>query len=717
MRLLARVTALSVLSASVIVPIAASGPLAHAASCVVPSPGLRPIAASPVACDSGFVALPSRRIYDSAASGGHRLAHGRPLSLQVAGRVGVPSSGVVAVALNITAVTTRAATFVTVWPAGRAKPSISSLNVAAGSTRSALVVSATSSRGVVRIANATGRTGLRVDVVGYYVRSSTRGALYHPAKPSAVHDSGRRTIGASRVTLPAMGGVSSRRMRAALVNVTVSSATGSGGVTLWSAGDARPTTSTLVFDKGAASSGSALVRLSGGALRLAVTGHRARVRVDILGWYGARSLAAGRPFQPVVPFRLSDSRPAHGGAGALGADSVTRLSVSGAGHALPSDAAAVAVRITAINPSARTGITAYASGTARPAFAQLTTAPGSIDGDLVVVPLAADGSISLHNSAGSTDVVTDVVGFYRRVPAASAPKPSGPPTTTPVPPAGHYSIDLPAGLIYWGSAVGGNADPTSWETTLGAPLSARRTYFTWPANKTQLIRTLAADKAAGRMSAIAVKFGDWATVASGAQDAELRDFAATIKAIGVPVAVTPHHEPEGGGTGGVPDGPAPAFRAMIAHMLPIFRTAPNMSVGVCLMAWSFEPNSGKNPDDWWVPGVDFLGIDGYNYWGTSSKAKWKTPTEVFTRSADYAAAHGVRMMVLETGVQATDGVAGAPGSSYTWMLQLRDFLLARNALGATYFNSSLNSVAPWTLSGERLRAFEQVLVGPQIARS
>jgi hypothetical protein len=231
-----------------------------------------------------------------------------------------------------------------------------------------------------------------------------------------------------------------------------------------------------------------------------------------------------------------------------------------------------------------------------------------------------------------------------------------------------------------------------------------------------MINNMKADKAAGRMSALAVKFGDWASVASGAHDAEVRDFAATVAAMGTPVLVTPHHEPEGGGTGGLPDGPSADFRAMIAHILPILNQAPNLSVGICLMAHTFNSTSGKNPNDWWVPGVDFLGLDGYNYWGTSATAKWRTPADIFTVPANFAASKGVRFMVLEAGVQPTDGVLNAPGSSYEWMKQLREFIVTRNGLGLTYFHSAVNSVAPWTLSGERLRAFKEVLHGPGIAR-
>ena len=357
---------------------------------------------------------------------------------------------------------------------------------------------------------------------------------------------------------------------------------------------------------------------------------------------------------------------------------------------------------------------------AAPVPAPSTTAPTPVPTTTGQVPTtpAPTTTAPAPTTAAPTTTAPTTPAPTTPAPTTQAPTTQAPTPTTPAPGfVPRFSADLPAGSFWWGSAVGGNADPVSWESTLGSSLSARRTYFQWPSQKAALVATINADKAAGRLPTLAVKFGDWATVASGSQDADLRDFAATIAAARTPVVVTPHHEPEGGGTGGVPDGPAPDFRAMVAHMLPIVRTAPNMTVGICLMAWSFEPTSGKNVNDWWVPGVDFLGIDGYNYWGTSATARWKTPTEIFTRSADFAAAHSVPMMILETGVQPTDGVANAPGSSYQWMLQLRDFIVVRHLLGSTYFNSGLNSVAPWVLSGERQRAFGEILAGPGVART
>ncbi|MFD7974250.1 hypothetical protein ACFV3S_00140 [Streptomyces sp. NPDC059749] len=62
------------------------------------------------------------------------------VALQVAGKGGVPATGVTAVVLNVTATNPTAATFVSVYPDGTTRTSASNLNIAAGQTRPNLVV-------------------------------------------------------------------------------------------------------------------------------------------------------------------------------------------------------------------------------------------------------------------------------------------------------------------------------------------------------------------------------------------------------------------------------------------------------------------------------------------------------------------------------------------------------------------------------------------------
>jgi hypothetical protein len=83
---------------------------------------------------------PGQPTVDGAHAGGGPALAGSSLTFVAAGRGGVPSTGVGAVVLNLTAVRPTATTFLTAFPAGRARPLASSLNVAAGTTRANLVV-------------------------------------------------------------------------------------------------------------------------------------------------------------------------------------------------------------------------------------------------------------------------------------------------------------------------------------------------------------------------------------------------------------------------------------------------------------------------------------------------------------------------------------------------------------------------------------------------
>ena len=82
----------------------------------------------------GFTGLNPTRILDTRSGIGLASPVGAAstLSLGVTGVGGVPSSGVGAVVLNLTATQASEATFVTAWPSGLPRPTASSLNPAPG---------------------------------------------------------------------------------------------------------------------------------------------------------------------------------------------------------------------------------------------------------------------------------------------------------------------------------------------------------------------------------------------------------------------------------------------------------------------------------------------------------------------------------------------------------------------------------------------------------
>ena len=115
--------------------------------------------------------LAPNRILDTRTAVGAPAAAvgpGSTLSLQVTGRGGIPASGVSAVVLNVTVTEATAASFLTAWPAGEARPLASNLNYGPGQTVPNLVVVKVGAGGSVNLFNNAGAAHLIADVAGWY---------------------------------------------------------------------------------------------------------------------------------------------------------------------------------------------------------------------------------------------------------------------------------------------------------------------------------------------------------------------------------------------------------------------------------------------------------------------------------------------------------------------------------------------------------------------
>jgi hypothetical protein len=73
---------------------------------------------------------------------------------------------------------------------------------------------------------------------------------------------------------------------------------------------------------------------------------------------------------------------------------------------------AVVLNVTETDPTSSGYITAWPDGVPRPVASDLNFVPGETSPNLVVVKVGSDGSIDLFNSAGHTDLIADVVGWY-----------------------------------------------------------------------------------------------------------------------------------------------------------------------------------------------------------------------------------------------------------------------------------------------------------------
>ena len=127
--------------------------------------------ATPTPVTGHLVPLSPARLLDTRNGTGavaHPVGPFGTITLQVTGRGGVPSTGVSAVVLNLTAVNNTTSSVVIAWPTGVGQPLASNLNPIAGRITSNLVVVPVSVGGQINLFNLNGSTDLVADVFGWY---------------------------------------------------------------------------------------------------------------------------------------------------------------------------------------------------------------------------------------------------------------------------------------------------------------------------------------------------------------------------------------------------------------------------------------------------------------------------------------------------------------------------------------------------------------------
>jgi hypothetical protein len=195
---------------------------------------------------------------------------------------------------------------------------------------------------------------------------------------------------------------------AAVLNVTLIEPSEAAFLRLWPAGAAQPTTSSL--NAGAADTVPNLVTTAlgaGGAVELVLSDGAAHLAVDLVGYYAP---AAPGGFHTVAPFRVHDSRSQT----PLGPGGVVTLDVAAALGRPAGEVAAVALNVTAVEPSTGGYLTVYpASPEAAPLTSSLNFGPEQTVPNAVITG-THEGRIAVANAIGETDVVVDIVGWFDR---------------------------------------------------------------------------------------------------------------------------------------------------------------------------------------------------------------------------------------------------------------------------------------------------------------
>jgi RHS repeat-associated protein len=399
---------------------------------VVASHGTPAFASAATGTGGEFVALQGRILDTRSATqvGPYNtpMPAGTWRSVPVDGQIGIPSSGVSAVAVTLTVVSPSAAGLLHA-DKDEATPNstITYMNYAASSTVSNTATLAVGTDGKIQVYSSQS-TNLVIDVQGYYTAGDPAAGGYVPVTPTRLVDTRNGTglpqhtlAGGSTTAIQVTGsaGVPSGAS-GVMVNITIADNTATSGhlFTPYPADEARPSTS-MNFPAGSADATGAQVGLSTtgspmGAFDffLSGSGYTVDLIVDVVGYFTA-STSTGA-FTPATA-RVYDSRTtghttlASGASIAIPVAGVAGIPVAGDGIS------SVTTNLAVINGGTTTGyLEMWADGTTRPNPGSSLNYLGSTwSSNMVTSSLGSDGKIELYNSGpNAVDYVVDVEGWY-----------------------------------------------------------------------------------------------------------------------------------------------------------------------------------------------------------------------------------------------------------------------------------------------------------------
>lgn len=247
------------------------------------------------ATDGLFNALTPSRLLDTRNGTGGRLGAlgaGQAIGLQVAGQGGVPAAGAAAVELNVTVTNPSAASYLTVFPAGSARPGVSNVNFVAGQTTPNRVIVALGSGGQLSLYNAAGLANVIVDVNGWFTDASAggHGSKYAAMTPQRVLDTrggGFGQVPPGGIAVSQVGDPSMLGVTAMVLNATATLPTAASFMVFWPEGAGRPLASDLNYVAGQTVPNLVTVKLgTNNGFDFYNPQGSVHVILDLVGYYG-----------------------------------------------------------------------------------------------------------------------------------------------------------------------------------------------------------------------------------------------------------------------------------------------------------------------------------------------------------------------------------------------------------------------------------------------
>jgi hypothetical protein len=365
-----------------------------------------------------FISINPCRIADTrnanGAFGGPELAAASTRTFTIPqSACGIPSTAA-AYALNATVVPGASLGYLTVWPAGQAQPTVSTLN-SDGRVKANATITPAGTKGGVSVF-ASDATQFILDIDGYFVPIgiSTAALEFFPLTPCRIADT-RNATGA--LGGPSLGAATSRAFpvlssscgipvtaKVYSLNVTAVPHGSLGFLTAWPSGESQPVVSTLNASTGAVTANAAIVPAgTGGEVSIYVS-DASDVILDVNGYF-APPASGGLSLYTVAPCRAIDTRS---GAGAF--NGTLTVPLHGSSCAPPATAQAYVLNATVVPTASLSFLSLWAAGKAQPVVSTLNASDGAVTSNMAIVP-TTNGSIDAFAS-DSTNLILDIASYF-----------------------------------------------------------------------------------------------------------------------------------------------------------------------------------------------------------------------------------------------------------------------------------------------------------------
>ncbi|MGN9914128.1 S1 family peptidase [Phytohabitans sp. LJ34] len=344
-------------------------------------------------------------------------------SFQVTGVGGIPSSGVTAVLIDVTAVTT-GPTFLTLFPDGTPlNHALSMLNADAGQILSNTAVVPVPASGKLSLFNHSSPADVLVDVQGYFT-TDVIGGGFTPVDYTRLVDTRTGLGGGGTGVVPAWGGSRTFKLtgtvipngtRTAFVDLIVTDATGQGWIGVYPPGGANDR-SAMDYVAGTTAHAVSVPLDADGRVTITNNGASSVHVVVTATGYFTTSATAGSGLRTLAGTRRLDTREAGTGS------PVTANGTVDVALGVPAGTTAL-VNLTVFENTAIGSLRAWPVGGTEP-DASLTNYPApntTARSGLAAVRVGTDGKIRIRNaSGGATHIIVDLQGWYAPPPAGAA---------------------------------------------------------------------------------------------------------------------------------------------------------------------------------------------------------------------------------------------------------------------------------------------------------